>query len=114
MTPRSVSVEGEQVVDTIAVETIVNLTGIGTVKPPTPDATIELVDVTISAGSDITASHLVVADRIALEGNGQLAATEGDQITLHQGVTIEVAAVHQQLPRLDLGNVGEHYDVVPS
>jgi hypothetical protein len=105
-------VNGTQEIDSS--EKFVSLNGSGLIQAAGGAAQIELFDVTVRHGANITAVGLVIEQRLALQGGSQLAAVDGGNITLLPDVTIEVAAVYQQLPKLDLGNVGINYSVVPS
>jgi hypothetical protein len=112
-TPQDVLVDGELVVDTGSAP-IVIFSGTGTIVPPAPGETIDLIDVTIPPASNIQATGLVIEQRLALQGSGQLAAVEGDHITLRADVTIEIAAESKEIPKLDLGTVGAAGTAIPS
>jgi hypothetical protein len=89
------------------------ITGNGTIRPATGD-TLFLRDITIPAGSLITAVGLTIEKRLAMEGAGRLVAAPGDFITWQEDVETVLTAEEGELPFLDLGEVSRLFESSPN
>jgi hypothetical protein len=108
--PIIISVESDVAVPSTYHPVLLN--GSGTIRP-TSDGQLILADITLPQGSDVIADRLVVLSRMALVGDSSLTAVENGAITIASSVSIVFEGDGEELPSLDLGNVGADYGIVP-
>jgi hypothetical protein len=113
-TPRAIEVsEGEMVEVPSNEEEPVMLTGTGTIGPGSGQE-VKLGEVTVGEEAEIVAEGLVITGRLALEGHASLSAAENAAIDLaDRAVDIEFTGDAKMLPVLDLGQIGDNYQIVP-
>jgi hypothetical protein len=71
-------------------------------------------EVTITPDTAISAEGLTVISRLTVLGKGSLSATAGTRIELpNRTVVIEMYAQGKDCPRLNLGDIGSDYSIVP-
>jgi hypothetical protein len=73
-----------------------------------------LSDLIILSEATITAENLTVNISLEMQGSGSLAAISGTSITITKDVKMNFRAKGDKLPFLDLGQIGETYDIVPA
>jgi hypothetical protein len=88
------------------------LEGVGKIVPEDGQS-LFLGEVVISEGAAITAEGLAVSKQITMSGKSSLGAVEGGSIQLFNATVIEFQAASQVLPSLNLGLIGEVYNIVP-
>jgi hypothetical protein len=80
-----------------------------------PTTQLWLTVLTIEPEAQLIGKDLVVQTSLRLESGARLAAAPLDKITLVPGVELEFHCDNlEELPHLDLGDIGENYSVVPS
>jgi hypothetical protein len=94
------------------------LKGTGTITPPAGAKEVTRGDVTVATASDIVAVGLRIETRLTMAANSSLRAGEGNKIELaHKTVDIEFSSVGAGagagLPTLDLGEIGDNYNILP-
>jgi hypothetical protein len=90
------------------------ITGTGGIRPPSGSSEVKLGEVTVGVEANIVAEHLVITARLALAPQSSLRAADNDAINLTSGVVdIEFTGDAKTLPALDLGDIGDNYEVVP-
>jgi hypothetical protein len=88
------------------------LTGTGTIQPATGETiTVQVINVT--ADGIVTANGLKVVKNIQMTGKSKLMAAAGDKITLEPNVRIVFESSDENVPFLDLGNIGDNYTITP-
>jgi hypothetical protein len=72
-------------------------------------------NLTIEDGSDIRAKNMSLGKVFEMEGNANCSADENDQIKVSNGQTkMKFTSRGPALPRLDLGNIGSTYNILPA
>jgi hypothetical protein len=87
----------------------VELTGTGFVYGPSSP----LSNVIISSGSNITATSFSISDSLILNGDGRLVANSATSISLSSNIELHFTSTSSNIGFLDLGVVGEVYDILP-
>jgi hypothetical protein len=91
--------------------TSVELDGSGTIKGETQ---LILESITVTTDSTILAENLTVSNRLELRGSSILRSAPGHKIEIaHEILDIVVISDTTTLPKLDLGDIGSNYMLLP-